>query len=171
MAYGPIFWLAWGRHEELLREAGRERLANGLRRAGKARGKTPPDDAGAKGRPDVRLGLAGDAPRIAELLELRGMPRWLAFEQRFIVAERGGKVVAVLRFGRDPRGIHLGLLVTDPQTDEGSLAGALYAGARAVARDLGVGEIRAKTRRHEAYLSRAGYREGSDGWRLEVERP
>ena len=33
MSYLPDFWVAWGRHEELLREAGRERLARELGRA------------------------------------------------------------------------------------------------------------------------------------------
>jgi N-acetylglutamate synthase-like GNAT family acetyltransferase len=98
------------------------------------------------------------------------MPRWLAFEERFIVAERDGRMVGVLRFRRDPRGLYLGLLVTDPLTDEDPLAEYLYAGARAVARELGVGEIRARTRRHEAHLARAGYRKGRDLWRLDLRR-
>ena len=34
---------------------------------------------------EVRWGLPGDEGGIAELLELNGMPRWVAFEERFIV--------------------------------------------------------------------------------------
>ena len=172
MSYLPDFWVAWGRHEELLREAGRERLARELRRAREACGEEPPSN---DARPDVagrmvaRRGLAEDSFRIAKLLELHGMPRWVAFEERFIVAERGGRIVAVLRFREDLRWLYLGLLVTDPRTDEDSSAESLYAGARMVARELGVREIRAGTRRHEAPLARAGYRKGREGWRLGVE--
>ncbi len=172
MSYLPDFWLAWNRHEDLLREAGRERLARELRRAREARGEeTPTDDAraGAVGRADVRRGLAEDASRIAALLELHGIPRWVAFEERFIVAERGGRVVAILRFREDLRCLYLGLLVTDPRAEEDPLAVGLYAGARTVARELGVSEIRAGTRRHGAHLARAGYRKGREGWRLDME--
>ncbi len=171
MSYLPNFWLAWDRHEDLLREAGRERLARELRRARKARGEELPTDdvpAGATGRTDVRRGLAGDAYRVAELLELRGMPRWVALEERFIVAEREDRVVAVLRFRQDLGRLYLGLLVTDPRDEEGPLAVRLYTGARTVARELGAKEIQAGTRRHAAHLSRAGYRKGREGWRLEV---
>jgi hypothetical protein len=160
-----------------LRDADRERLARELRRtrmrrARKACGEetpsndVPPDVAG---RTVVRLGLAEDASRIAKLLEVHGMPRWVAFEERFIVAERGGRVVAVLRFREDLRRLYLGLLVTDPRTDENSSAEGLYAGTCTVARELGVREIWAGTRRHEAHLARAGYRKGRKGWRLDVE--
>jgi hypothetical protein len=45
-------------------------------------------DAPARKYPVVRLERARDAPRIAVLLELNGMPRWVAFEERFIVAEQ-----------------------------------------------------------------------------------
>ena len=170
MSYLPDFWLAWSRHEDLLREAGRERLAKRLRRAREARGEEPPaGDARAAGRTDVRRGLAEDASRVAALLELHGIPRWVAFEERFIVAERGGRVVAVLRFRQDLRRLYLGLLVTDPRAEEAPLAVGLYVGARTVARELGVREIRARTRRHGAHLARAGYRKGREGWRLDVE--
>lgn len=170
MSYLPDFWLAWDRHKELLREAGRERLAGELHRARDAREKEPPtDDARGCGGTDVRRGLAEDASRVAALLELHGIPRWVAFEERFIVAERGGRVVAVLRFRQNLKRLYLGLLVTDPRAEEDPLAVGLYVGARTVARELGVREIRAGTRRHEALLARAGYRKEKEGWRLDVE--
>lgn len=172
MSYLPDFWLAWSRHEDLLREAGRERLAKRLRRAREAREEKPPTDAaraGAAGWIDVRRGLAQDASRVADLLELHGIPRWVAFEERFIVAERGERIVAVLRFRQDLRRLYLGLLVTDPRAEEDPLAVGLYAGARTVACELGVREIQAGTRRHGAHLARAGYRKGREGWRLDVE--
>lgn len=172
MSYLPDFWFAWGRHKDLLREADREWWAGRLRSMQKAgERETPTDNAstGASVRTDVRLGLVEDAPRVAELLELRGIPCWVAFEERFILVERGRRVVGVLRFRRDLGRLHLGLLITDPRFDEGPLVAHLYAGARTVARELGVREIRARTRRHGVHLARAGYREGRGGWRLNVE--
>jgi hypothetical protein len=58
-------------------------------------------------------GLAEDAPRIAELLELNGIPRWVAFEERFILAEDEGKLVAVLRFRENSEFLFLGLLTVE----------------------------------------------------------
>lgn len=172
MRYLFDFWLARDRHEELLREAARGRLVGESRRAREARGGAPPKGggrAGAAGRTEVRRGLAKDAPQIADLLQLRGMPRWVALEERFIVAERGGKIVGVVRFREEPDRLYLGLLVTGPRVEEGPLAARLYAGARTVARELGVGRILAGTRRHGAHhLARAGYREGREGWRTDA---
>ena len=45
----------------------------------------------------VRWSRLEDEPRIAELLELNGMPRWVAFEEQFIVAEKERKVLAALK--------------------------------------------------------------------------
>lgn len=169
MHYLFDLWLVRDRHEELLREAARERLARVRRRPREARVVEPPKNGGpaAAGRTRVRQGLAGDAPGIAELLELQEMPRWLAFEERFIVAERGGKIAGVLRFRREPGRLYLGLLVTGPG-EEGLLAARLCAGARTVARELGVRQIVAGTPRHRAHVARSGYREGRGGWRTDA---
>ncbi len=164
-------WWFTGRHQELLREASQKRLAQELRRARKTSAEEPPTGnatAPAGKRTDVRLGLAEDAPRIAKLLELNGMPRWVAFEERFIIVEEDGELVAVLRFREDFERLYLGLLVTDPWADEGSLAVALYTGARVMARGLGLREIRARTRQHETFPREAGYRRWRGGWRLDV---
>jgi N-acetylglutamate synthase-like GNAT family acetyltransferase len=124
--------------------------------------------APAKKGPEVRPGLAKDTPRIAELLELNGIPRWVAFEERFIIAEDDGKLLAVLRFHEDSVRLYLGLLVTDPWAEEHSVAVALYAGARAMARGLGLQEIRAQTRQNETHPRDAGYRRWGGVWRLDV---
>ncbi|MDQ3636801.1 MAG: hypothetical protein M3426_02230 [Actinomycetota bacterium] len=164
------FWYT-GRHQELLREADQERLARESRRAREARKVATGRptlfgaDRTASSRAVVRRGVPEDAPRIAGLLELNGMPRWVAFEERFIVVEERGKLVAALRFREGPGQLHLGLLVTDPWAEEGSLAVALYAGARATARGLGLREVRARTRRHESHLCEAGYSRFVGGWR------
>ena len=79
----------------------------------------------------VRWGLAEDEAQIAELLELNVMDRILASEERFVVAaaKPGGKVLAALRYRTEPKRLLLGLLVSDPWTQERPLAVALYAGA------------------------------------------
>ncbi len=93
------------------------------------------------------------------------MPRWVAFEERFIVAEEDGRLLAAVRFREGTGRLHLGLLVTDPWADEGSLATTLYAGAREVARGLGLGEVEALTLLHQRHLRRAGYHRRGGVWR------
>ncbi|MDQ3360331.1 MAG: hypothetical protein M3534_01495 [Actinomycetota bacterium] len=165
------FWsgLLEGRHRELLRESGQERLAKESRRTRKddraCRPAAPEVGGAADERTVVRPGTALDAPRIADLLELNGMPRWVAFEERFIVAEEGGALTAAMRFREGTERLYLGLLVTDPWAEEHYLAVALYSRARTTARDLGLREIRARTRRHEGQLYEAGYRRRGGVWR------
>lgn len=172
MSYLPDFWFAWGRHRDLLQEADRERWSGQprcTRKAGERETPVKAASAAAPVRTEVRRGLGEDQCRVAELLELCGIPRWVAFEERFIVAERGGRVVAVLRFRQDLGLLYLGFLVADPRVEEGALEVSLYTGARKIARELGVKEVRAGTQGNEAHLARAGYRKGSEGWQLDVE--
>ncbi len=165
------FWsgLFEGRHRELLREVGQERLARESRRARRdgrvGRPATPEAGRAASGRVVVRIGTDLDAPRIADLLELNGMPRWVAFEQRFILVEEGMTLTAEMRFRAGTERLYLGLLATDPWADEHSLAVTLYSRARAMARDLGLGEVSARTHRHEGRLYEAGYRRRGGTWR------
>ncbi len=164
-------WWFTGKHQELLQEASQERLAQELRRGRKSSTVgLPTSDATApvKKYPEVRPGLVKDAHRIAELLELNGIPRWVAFEERFIIAEDEGRLAAVLRYHEDCERLYLGLLVADPWAEERSLAVALYAGARVVARGLGLREIRARTRQDETHPGDAGYRRCRGGWRLDL---
>ena len=164
------FWFM-GRHEELIREAGQQRLAREARRARKLRASAEESEArrvSPRQHPTVRLGLASDAWRIAVLLELNGMPRWVAFEERFIVVEEAGTLTAAVRFREGTERLYLGLLITDPWADEHSVAVALYSGARAIAEGLGLRGVRAQTRGHETYLREAGYRGWRGGWRLDV---
>jgi hypothetical protein len=162
------------RRRELLREAERWQLARRVHEARKARAKEcsgegyvrPPD-----GRVDVRWGLLEDEPKIADILELNGMPRWVAYEERFIVAEREGKVLAAVRYRTEPKWLLLGLLVTDPWAEERSLAEALYFGAGKLAREMGLSDVWAKADRRVDYPHRAGYRRLLGGWHLEATRP
>jgi len=130
--------------------------------------------AAAKERPgtmieEVRWGLPADEASVAELLELNGMPRWVAFEERFIVAEREGKVLGALRYWTESKRLLLGLLVVDPWAGEERLARALYAGAGDLARELGVGEVVASAAR-AGYSKEAGYRRWGRDWRLDAAR-
>ena len=94
------------------------------------------------------------------------MPRWVAFEEHFIVVDEGEALTAAMRVRRERGRLHLGLLVTDPWAEEHPLATALYVGARAVARRSGLHEVRARTRRHQRHLREAGYRKCGGTWRI-----
>lgn len=122
------------------------------------------------GEIEVRWGLEADEERVSELLELNGMGRWVAFEERFIVAQRGGEVLAALRYRTEPKKLVVGLLVVDPWAGERALAWALYAGAGALARELGAKEVRALVG-HGDYPAEAGYRRRGRGWYLDATHP
>jgi hypothetical protein len=164
---GDPFWveMAKVRQEELLREAEERRTARALRRfrRGKGDDEGPVEPEGVK----VRWGLVGDKPAVADLLELNGMPRWISVEERFVVAERGGKILGAVRYKTESKRLILGLLVVDPWAGEVRLASALYRGAGGLAREIGVREVVASASR---YPGRVGYRRSGRGWRLEVER-
>ncbi len=116
----------------------------------------------------VRWGLPEDESRIAELLELNGMPRWVAYEERFIVAERGGEILAGLRYRTEIKRLLLGLLVVDPWMDARPLARALYTGAWSLAREIGAREVLAVPLPYADYPYEVGYRRGGRGWRLDA---
>jgi hypothetical protein len=122
---------------------------------------------------NVRWGLCEDAEAIAELMELNGMCRPLAFEEQFMVAERGGKVMGALRYRTEPKLLMLGLLISDPWAEERPLAVALYPGAGELAREMGVREVRAHSVLHAGdYPYEAGYRwRYPGGWYLDATRP
>src|SRR3712207_6074123 len=120
---------------------------------------------------EVRWGLLEDEAKIADLLQLNGMPRWAAFEERYLVAERYGEILAALRYRTEPKRLSLGLLIVDPWAEERPLAVALYAGARELAREMGVGEVVARPWPRADYPGEAGYlRRGRHEWRLDVGR-
>jgi hypothetical protein len=119
---------------------------------------------------EVRWDLPADEVAVAELLELNGMPRWVAFEERFVVAEKNGKVLGALRYRTESKRLLLGLLVVDPWAGEERLARALYAGAGELAWELGVGKVVASGAR-AGYAKEAGYRRrGHREWRLDAAR-
>jgi hypothetical protein len=125
-----------------------------------------------RGGIEVRWGLEEDEEGIADIMDLNGMCRALAFEERFIVAERDGKVLATLRYLTEPKRLLLELLVSDPWTQERPLAVALYAGAGELAREMGAQEVLARPVLHAGdYPRAAGYRwRYSGGWRLDTKQ-
>lgn len=159
---------AWeGRHEELLREAERERLARAVR-AG-VRREEPVEVAEGI---EVRWGLLEDEAKVADLLQLNGKPRWLAFEERYVVAERDGEILAAVRYRTEKGRLSLGLLVVDPWAEERTLAVALYRGAGRLARELDAREVIARPSPRANHAGEAGYRRrGRRDWRLDVSRP
>jgi hypothetical protein len=117
----------------------------------------------------VRWGLAEDEAAVAELLELNGMPRWISFEERFVVAEEDGRVLGAVRYRTESKRLILGLLVVDPWAGEERLACALYRGAGELAREMGVSEVLASAS-PARYPGMVGYRRRGRSWRLAVTR-
>lgn len=152
--------LARVRRRELLEEAEGRRLARlvGSRRAEKR------EFTGIS----VRWGLAEDEPVVADILQLNGMPRWVAFEERFIVAEKDGELLGALRYRTESKRLYLGLLVVDPWAGERRAAGSLYSGAIGLARELGASEVLAASVPGGDYPEEAGYRRAGRGWRSPV---
>jgi hypothetical protein len=124
------------------------------------------------GAVEVRWGLPEDEAKVSQLLELNGMPRWVAFEERFVVAESDGELPAAARYRTEPKRLLLGLLVADPWAEERRIVVALYAGARRLALELGANDIVAGIDRHRAaYPYEAGYHRWGGGWRMDLSRP
>ena len=142
------------RRRELLAEEQDRALAREARRAREAFAASEGDGPAV----EVRWGLAEDTPRIAELLELNGMPRWVAFEELFVVAEERGKVTAAVRYRAGRGRLLLGLLVADPWRDGNALAGALYSGARALAWGAGIPAVVARGPGNPDRAREAGFR-------------
>ena len=176
MSYWADFGVWEERRRELLGEAEERRLARLVREGDGREDAAMKDAAGMADVPPgkvgigVRWGREVDDDKVADLLQLNGMPRWVAFEERFLVAERGGKVLAALRYRTEPKKLVLGLLVADPWAGERDLATALYAGAGELAREIGARNVLTRVGTPD-YLAEAGYRWRWRGWRLDATRP
>lgn len=115
---------------------------------------------------DVRWGTVAEEHGVARLMELNGMPRWVAFEERFIVAEGAdGRLLAAIRYRTESKRLILGLPVVDPWAGELKMVRALYGGAVALAREIGVAEVVARPAGpakdvQTDYLREAGWRRG-----------
>lgn len=162
------------RRSELLREAERRRLARKLIEARKTRVEPLLGEEAHEPVPryiETRWGLSEDEPRIAELLDLNGMPRRAAFEKQFVVAQEDGEVLAATSYRTTPKRLHLGPVVADPWAGERELAVALYAGVKDLAQEMGVREIRVRPDGQADYPREAGYRRKAGEWRLDATLP
>jgi hypothetical protein len=159
------------RRKELMREAEGRRLARKLREVRVER-RSGEASVGLPEGIEVRWGLLEDEPEIADILELNGMPRWIAFEERYMVVEKDGKILAAMRYRTEKKRLLLGLMVSDPWVEERPLAMALYSGAGELAREMGVREIVARPFPYAGdYPREAGYRRrGRREWRLDPSR-
>jgi hypothetical protein len=161
--------LARERRDELLHEAEGRRIARALRKARRS----AKDDKRTVTREleglKVGWGLAEEEPAVADLLELNGIPRWVAFEERFIVAQKDGKVLGAVSYRMESKRLLLGLLVVDPWAGEERVAVALYRGSSELAREIGAREVITSVSR-AGYPGRAGYQRWGRGWRLDPTR-
>lgn len=160
--------------KELVREADRRRLEPRLGRTRRSHTASPRDaKAGeqAERNVEIRWGLAEDESGIVELLDLNGMPRRAASEEQYVVAEEDGQLLAAMAYRMAPKRLHLGGVVADPWAGERDLAVALYAGARGLARDMGVREVLARSDARADYPREAGYRRKLGGRRLRTALP
>ncbi len=158
------------RRAELIREAQERALAREARKVRAAFAAAEERPAGVPLGMEVRWGLAEDEPAVADLLQLNGMPRWVAFEERFIVGEKNGKLVGAVRYATESKRLTLGLVVVDPWAGERRVSRALYAGSRELARELGVNVVVASGARAN-YPRAAGFRHFGRTWRAGVPRP
>ena len=159
------------RHSDLVREADRRRLARRLGRARRSSTATSPGartDGQVSRDIEIRWGLEEDETRIGEILDLNGMPRRVALEEQFIVAEEHGEVLAAVSFMTTPKRLLLGIVVADPWAGERNLAVALYTGVRGLADEMGVRDILARPDTRTNYLREAGYRRRIGRWKLRV---
>jgi len=172
-----VSWVDLGvwrqRRAELIREAQERALAREARKIRDAFAAVEEQPDGSPARVpagvEVRWGLAEDEPAVADLLQLNGMPRWVAFEERFIVAEKDGRILGAVRYATESKRLALGLLVVDPWAGERRVSGALYAGSRGLAEELGANEVVASAARAD-YPRAAGYRRLGRVWRTRVPR-
>jgi hypothetical protein len=115
---------------------------------------------------EVRWGGSTDRNGVARILELNSIPGWIAFEERFIVAEERGEILAVVRYRTGCECLLLGPLAVDPWPDEHRFAVALYSGAGKLALEIGLREVWAESNDRREYLLDAGYRRHVSGWHL-----
>src|SRR5215208_5891840 len=169
MSYPFDLEIARERREDLLREARERGTARALRKARRNVRETRRGVTRELKGVEVNWGLAEEEPVVADLLELNGIPRWVAFVERFIVAQKNGKVLGAVRYRMESKRLLLGLLVVDPWVGEERIALAMYRGAGDLAHEIGAREVIAAESRAD-YLDRSGYRRRGHGWRLDVPR-
>lgn len=119
----------------------------------------------------VRWGKREDGEEIARILELDSLPGFPAFEERFVVMEGRGEILAVARCRTTRKRLLLDRLVADPRVGDSKSAVALYSGAGDLALAAGLREVWADSDEHRKYLLDTGYIRLVGGWRLDPLRP
>ncbi len=94
----------------------------------------------------------------------------MAFEERFIVAKEGGRVIAAARVVAMPGRMSLRGFVAVPRVREGEVACEVYRGVAGVARELGIPEVRVDDDRRRESLLAAGFRRRLGGWRRDASK-
>lgn len=118
---------------------------------------------------EVRPGDPKDVRDVAKLMDLNGLPRTLAAEEAFLVAESEGEILAVVEYRFGKGRLLLGRFVADPFVREGALAEALYREARVFARRAGLREVVARSSWYGDFPRRAGYRRRGRGWTIRTD--
>lgn len=115
----------------------------------------------------ARLATARDRRCLVRLREMCGVSPKVSGTLGHLVADRDGKVEAVLPYGMEPGRLCLGPLISDPLTQERPLARLLYAEAVILAREAGLTEVRSAPVSGD-YQYEVGYRRGWSGWRMDT---
>jgi hypothetical protein len=114
----------------------------------------------------VRRSQPAVSARVTELLEMNGMSRGLAGEEKFLVAERGGEILAALAYRVGIRRLSLGVFVADPWEPERPLARMLYAEPFLFAREMGLEEVCALSPSTEITPTMSDTVSGTARWQL-----
>jgi hypothetical protein len=110
-------------------------------------------------------------PRVAELLETNGLPRSMAVGKAYLVAASAGRVFAALEYRVESGRLVLGHLISDPSASERLPARVLYAETHALAREMGLEEVRASPPAYGDYPHEVGYRWRYGCWELDTGTP
>jgi hypothetical protein len=124
------------------------------------------EPAGYRDGTEVRRSRPADSTRVTELLEMNGMSRRFAEEEAFLVAERGGEILAALAYRVGIRRLMLGVFVADPRGPERPLERMLYAEAYLFAREMGLEEVRVPSPSTETAPTMSDTVSGTAYWQL-----
>lgn len=119
----------------------------------------------------ARLAAPEDEDRLRRLLEWNDVPRHLAVEKCFLVAEQGEALPAALEYRVVGSSLSLGPLLSDLWGPERLPARVLYAEARILAREAGLREVRADAYPWSDYPYEVGYRRRGPIWRADPAEP
>lgn len=112
---------------------------------------------------NVRWGTDADRGTLSRLGDLNGRPRRKAFESRFVVAEKGGRVLAAMPYRSADGGMLAGEAVVDPWSRARELSGEVYRALVRLGVEIKASEVRVEGAGRPGHLVEAGYRHGLCG--------